>query len=96
MRSHVYDGIHISLQDASTGHYEQVCMTYEGNTSEVPENDHEAPFLMEHVPGLRNAFFAFDAAWILDMTGCTTQISDIPCIQVQPSREAHESHVLQA
>ena len=31
-------------------------------TSKVPEDDHEAPLLVEHVPRLRNALFTLGAA----------------------------------
>ena len=35
--------------------------TYEGDTSKIPEDDEEAPLLVEHVPGLRDALFALAA-----------------------------------
>jgi hypothetical protein len=34
---------------------------HERNSGEIPENDHKAPLLMEHVPSLRNAFFTLAA-----------------------------------
>ena len=34
---------------------------YERNTGKVPEDDHETPFLVEHIPSLRDAFFALAA-----------------------------------
>lgn len=32
---------------------------YEWDTGEIPENNHEAPLFVKHVPGLRNTFLSF-------------------------------------
>lgn len=36
--------------------------TYEGNPGEVPEDDQETPFLVEHVPGLGDALLTLAAS----------------------------------
>jgi len=42
VRSHVYHGVYVS----------------EGNAGKVPEDDHEAPFLMIHIPRLGDALLS--------------------------------------
>ena len=34
---------------------------YEGDTSEIPENEHEAALLVEDIPSLWNTLFSFPA-----------------------------------
>ena len=35
---------------------------YEWDAGKIPENNHEAPFLVEHIPSLRYAFLSFSTA----------------------------------
>ena len=62
MRGHIDDGVHVGLMgQVNSCQREFNEYTHEGYASEVPENDEETPFLVEHVPSLGDTFFAFAA-----------------------------------
>ena len=59
MRGHVDDGIDVRLKKYWFVYVkvtQNIIGAYEGDTSEVPEDDKESPLLVEHVPSLRNTF----------------------------------------
>jgi hypothetical protein len=69
---------------------ENATCTYEGDTSKIPKNDHEAPFLMVHVPSLRNAFFTLSTKPKLVNAKKNIYTGIIPSIDVETSSQAHE------
>ena len=72
-------------------------MTYEGYASEIPKDNHKAPLLMEHVPRLRYTFLPFAAALSLTITQILRKpYRYLPGIDIEPSRQTHECHVLKA
>ena len=84
-------------------------LTYEGDTGEVPEDDHETPsstpsmmrrcltilhaLLEEHVPRLRNELLPFSTR-SASASSESAGLAYSPGIEVKPRREAHERHVL--
>jgi len=51
----IADGRELILGGVVRGHVDVRVAVGEGHAGKVPENDHEAPLLVEDIPGLRNA-----------------------------------------
>lgn len=62
-------------------------------TCEVPEDNHEAPLLVEHVPCLRDALFTLGTAKDREHTSADTR-NRLPSVNIKTSSKNHESHIL--
>ena len=68
---------------------------HEWNPRKVPEDDHEAPLFVEHIPRLWDALFTFAAFQSkVSSGGYLRQNRYSPCVQIKPGRETHECHIL--
>jgi hypothetical protein len=96
--SHVDDRINVGLCYRGvriiTGPKE-IPQAHEWNARKVPEDDHEAPLFVEHIPRLWDTLFTFAAFQSKVSSGeYLEQNRYSPRVQIKPGRKTHECHIL--
>jgi len=81
---------HLERPSANENYFERSI-----RTSKVPEDDHEAPLLVEHVPRLWNALFTLGAAKNRQRMSGGYKGNHRPSVDIETSSKNHESHILE-
>jgi len=68
--------------------------TYEWDSGKIPKNNHETPFFMIHIPGLRYAFLALGAKIRSTSASYDQNPHGVPGIHIESSGKTHKEHIL--